>query len=550
MIGASPFARAEMEAANEAKADGADGEDDDDQEDGSVATEGETGDENPGEVMATQIRENRSKEEVAADDLAMKTFPLVTNELVESWIKYFTGRGRPVMERWLARSTRYIPMMKQVLREQGLPEDLIYLSMIESGFNPKAKSKAKAVGPWQFIKATGQRYDLRVEYWLDERRDYRKSTYAAAEYLKELHDVFGSWYLAAAAYNAGEGRVLAAVRRDRTRNFWELARKKKKNFRAETKNYVPKIIAAALVSKNPEKYGFKNIPYEQPLSWSSVNVPAGVSIRQVASVIGTDEDTLTLLNSELRRDITPPGKNGYELRVPPANKQALVDNLDKLNSKKVGNFMEYVIRKGDTLSTVARRYGTDIEALRDLNQLTKKSKLRPGRELIVPVGGRFADDDSPKSRRKKKSGGTVVAATSAANGVQAVATAAAASGTAAAATPANASSSVTGAATPTAPTTAATVGANTSAAKPAGTSATAAASTAPSPSTSSATVAQAPTAVASNGQHVIQDGDSFWSISKKYGVSLQQLKKANKGKGAHSLRPGQAINVPSASSGG
>src|SRR5690606_13336536 len=153
-------------------------------------------------------------------------------------------------------------------REEGLPEDLIYLSMIESVFNPRAYSRARAVGPWQFIEGTGKRYGLRVNYWIDERKDIIKSTHAAAKYLKELYQIFGSWYLAAAAYNAGEGTVLNAIRRDRTRNFWQLARQEK-NFRSETQNYVPKMIAAALLAKSPEKYGFadKEIAYEDPLTW-------------------------------------------------------------------------------------------------------------------------------------------------------------------------------------------------------------------------------------------------------------------------------------------
>ncbi len=360
----------------------------------------ETKDETPDVVIEdTSISEQRSRAEVEADIMAQKTFPLVYNEFVEQWIKYFTSvRGRPVMQKWLSRSTRYMPLMQQALREGNLPEDLVYLAMIESGFNLKAKSHAKAVGPWQFIASTGRRYGLESTYWVDERRDIRKSTLAAAAYLKELHQVFGSWYLAAAAYNAGEGKVLNAVRRDRTRNFWELARKKA-NFRAETRNYVPKIIAAALIGKNPEKYGFTDVAYQQPLAWDIVRVPSGVTMQSIAQNIEMDPDDLHIMNAELRRGITPPGPNGYELRVPPQLKDKLVTNLGKLESKKIGNFLEHVIRRGDNLGSIARRYGVDTETLIDLNKIRNTRALRIGQEILIPVAA-AGSDDTP--RRKKR----------------------------------------------------------------------------------------------------------------------------------------------------
>ena len=481
-------------ADSEAEED-SDSDDSDDDETDVAGTEGK--DETPEDVGDVQARAERSKEEIEADAQARKTFSLVDNEFVESWIRYFDGRGFTVMQKWLGRSTRYIPMMKQVLRDEGMPEDLIYLSMIESGFNPKAASRAKAVGPWQFIKSTGQRYGLKVNYWLDERRDYRKSTYAAAQYLKELHQIFGSWYLAAAAYNAGEGKVLTAVRKDRTRNFWELARKKK-NFRAETRNYVPKIIAAALVSKNPEKHGFTNVAYENPLSWETITVPSGVDLRSVAQIIGEDLEHMQLLNSELRRGITPPGENGYELRVPPGKKETLAANLDKLQAKKIGNFVEHTVRRGDTLSSIARRYGTDVTALQELNQLTgRRSHLKIGRELVVPVGSRDADD-SPSSRRRKS------------RRARASETAAAPAGKAAqpSAKPSSESTLV-------------------ASAKP-GTPAPGILATAANP-----------------GSYTVQPGDTLWSIAKKYGTTIQELKRRNNLRSPKSMRAGVVIQIPS-----
>ena len=354
--------------------DTGDTDEDDEESDVADADKVEGTPEDLGEV---EFSKKRRDDEIKADALSGKTFPLVYNEFVDQWIRYFTGRGRSTFERWLGRSTRYIPTMKEVLRNEGLPEDLIYLAMIESGFNPKASSRAKAVGPWQFMKGTGQRYKLEVGYWLDERRDFIKATIAAAHYLKELHEVFGSWYLAAASYNAGEGKVLNAIRKDRSRNFWELCRTKK-NFRAETRNYVPKIIAAALIAKSPEKYNFTNIEYENPFLWASVKIPSGVDLRSVADVINVDKDELLILNSELRRGITPPQDDGYEIKVPPQSKDLLLAKVHELKSQKLNKyFVTHRVRRGDTIGSIARRYGSSIQTILEINDLKKARHLKP-----------------------------------------------------------------------------------------------------------------------------------------------------------------------------
>jgi hypothetical protein len=182
-------------------------------------------------------------------------YPVTLNSRVEFWVNYFTGRGRPHFEKYLERSEFFIPYIRPILKQAGLPEDLVYLAMIESGFNNHAKSHAKAVGPWQFISATGKRYGLMVNWWVDERRDTRKSTLAAIEYLRELYSMFQSWELAAAAYNAGESKIARGIRRYGTRDFWALTRHR--FLRQETRDYVPKIIAAAIVSKNRTQFGFQ-----------------------------------------------------------------------------------------------------------------------------------------------------------------------------------------------------------------------------------------------------------------------------------------------------
>ncbi len=346
----------------------------------------------------------RNAEEIEADKLSRSTFPLVYNEFVDVWIRYFTEnhKGRGTFERYLARSTRYIPLIKKTLKEEGLPEDLIYLSMIESGFNPKAYSRAKAVGMWQFMKGTGQRYGLKVDYWIDERRDIVKSTRAAAQYLKELHMIFGSWYLAAASYNAGEGRVLNAVRREQTRDFWELARSKG-TFRKETSNYVPKMIAAALISKNPEKYGFNNIVYEQPLEWESVEVPPGVDLRSVAEQSDTDVELIKLLNSELRIGITPPDRDEPYLIHVPLNKKALIEaNLDKLKARKSSHFIVHHIERGENLGSISRRFKTQIQTIMELNDIRNPKSLRIGQEIRVPIPSYGSEERSVASNSRKK----------------------------------------------------------------------------------------------------------------------------------------------------
>lgn len=340
----------------------------------------------PDDLGDVNVSPETSAKEKEADQMSRTTFPLVYNEFVQVWINYFTGRGRSTFEKWLVRSTRYIPLMKQVLKEEGVPEDLIFLSMIESGFNPKAYSRAKAVGPWQFMEQTGKRYGLKVDFWIDERKDIVKSTHAAAQYLKELQVIFGSWYLAAAGYNAGEGRVLSAIRREKSRNFWELAHGKE-NFRAETRNYVPKIIAAAILAKNPQKYGFStSLPYEKPLAWDSVKVPGGVDLRAVEQVTGTDIETLQILNAELRTGITPPdAKEGYEIRVPPEKKSVLISKMKELDRIQVASFINHKVGRGENLGYIARRYKTSVNILLKLNNIRNPKALRVGQVLKVPL---------------------------------------------------------------------------------------------------------------------------------------------------------------------
>src|SRR5438046_2572771 len=246
-------------------------------------------------------------------------FPIRDNAEVRHFLERFqTGSRRPVVERWLERSGRYAEMIMGVFRSKWLPEDLMFTAMIESGFNPVAVSRAGAKGLWQFMAPTARRYGLRVDRWVDERLDPEKSTVAAASYLRDLHAMFGSWELAKAAYNAGEMKVIRAMKALKTRDFWDLTRGSV--LREETKNFVPAIQAATLTAREPERYGLVAACAE-PLAVEQAPVPAVTTLKHVAALAGVSADELEELNPELRLKQAPPG-GAYLLEVPSDGPQA------------------------------------------------------------------------------------------------------------------------------------------------------------------------------------------------------------------------------------
>ena len=251
--------------------------------------------------------------------------PIHTNRQVRAYLVYFSTERKGTIRRYLARSTRYLPMIKEVFREYGLPEDLAYLAMIESGFKPHAYSHAHACGMWQFIRGTGARYGLSMDSYVDERRDPRKSTKAAAQYLLDLYKQFGSWYLAAASYNCGEGRVQKELNKSNHKNFWELSANM--CLPNETKNYVPQMIAATIIAKNPEKFGFKHVPYLPALKIERVQVKETISLKAAAMAINVPVEEVQQLNPELLRGITPPGMKAYSLNLPAHSKEAFAKNI-------------------------------------------------------------------------------------------------------------------------------------------------------------------------------------------------------------------------------
>ncbi len=306
--------------------------------------------------------------------------PLVVNNLVEQHINFFRTRGRPHMERWLERSGKYFPLMRRILREEGVPEDLVYLAMVESGLNPVARSWARAVGIWQFMRGTGALYGLRGNFWYDDRRDFEKATRAAARHLKDLYEDFEDWYLVMAAYNSGAGKVYRAMRRSGSADFWQLRR----HLPRETRSYVPSYIAAAIIAMNPKEHGFDVEPADS-LSYDYVTVDECVDLEVLAECAGTDVTTLWELNPQLIHRCTPPTE-GFQLRVPRStNKEAFRAKYAALPESKKGFLLTHVVKRGDTVPKLARHYGVAPEVIAAANNMSTQTPLRRGSRLTVPI---------------------------------------------------------------------------------------------------------------------------------------------------------------------
>ena len=320
------------------------------------------------------------------DDFKDFDLPIVFNDAVKYYVLYFTNEKKKVFANWLKKSRRYVPMIKVILKEHGLPEDLVYLAMIESGFNPKAYSSAKACGPWQFIYETGGRYGLRVNFWIDERRDPEKSTVAAAKYLTDLFNQFGHWYLAAAGYNAGERRVEKAIEKHNTNDFWELS--KYNALPRETREYIPRLIAASIIAKDPERFGFGNIPYDDPLAFVEVKVPGATLLTAIARANSMDVGVLKSLNPELLRGLTPPYSDEYRIKLPARTKvERFLAKLEtsSVHERKIRDVIVYKVKKKDTVARVLKKYGVTMEELYMVNECGEHLKIKPGMALNIPT---------------------------------------------------------------------------------------------------------------------------------------------------------------------
>ena len=331
--------------------------------------------------------DDESELELPDVSLPLSDIPLALNSKVEYFLYYFQTSGKQSFSRWLSRSSRYIPMMKEILKREGMPEDLVYVAMIESGFQMHARSWANAVGPWQFVSETGRRYDLRIDQWIDERKDPVKATTAAALYLKELYGMFkGDWYLATAGYNAGENKILRAISMYNTSDFWELTRGT--YLKRETKEYVPKLLAAAIIAKDPARYGFTDIAYLTPIEYDTVTIPSRTNLDLVAKLTGTTYESIKELNPDLRHWCTPPNYPDFELNVPKGSKLQFETEYAKIPEDQRFTervlYSRYQARKKDSLKSIARRFGTSPAVLAELNGLSAKSRIT-GKLLLVPT---------------------------------------------------------------------------------------------------------------------------------------------------------------------
>ena len=312
---------------------------------------------------------------------------IVDHPKVRHFLKYYSQTGKASFQILLARSGKYMPMIAKVLNDEGLPEELGYLALLESQFIANTTSRNGAVGLWQFVATTAHQYGLRIDQWVDERRDPVKSTRAAASYLKELHAYYGRWFLATAAYNAGPGTIDKALQQSGAKDFWSI--KAKAKLSEETRNFVPKFVAIALIATDPKKYGFEDIRYEPPLSYEEVELQAPMTFAALAEVTETEEFILRDLNPALLRNATPPDEIGFRLKLP-TGKAAIY--LAKANEKTLEKQAEPVqvvtheVKRGETLFSIARRYGLTVSGLMEFNGL-RTSQISIGQKLRIFLEG-------------------------------------------------------------------------------------------------------------------------------------------------------------------
>jgi membrane-bound lytic murein transglycosylase D len=335
-------------------------------------------------------------EELAGQDLLNTRFdiPVVLNEDVLRLLNFYQNRGHEIMEEGLKRSGMYVPLFREIFREEGVPLDLVYMAHVESHFKPNAYSRARARGLWQFMLGTGRLYGLRQDWWIDERSDIVKSTHAAAQHLRDLYEKFGDWHLAMAAYNVGSGRIDRVIRRYGKLDYWTMV--KRRMLPRETRSFVPSILAALIIFRNPERYGFWVEP-EPPLQFETVQLKEQVDLRVVADEINVRVAELFALNPELRRGITPFHYDDYRLKVPRGKGELLKERLAILPKDKKVQVRHHKVKRGETLGLIAQRYRSSITAIAQVNRIRNVHRLREGQDLLIPLAGGYSIASATRS---------------------------------------------------------------------------------------------------------------------------------------------------------
>ncbi len=310
--------------------------------------------------------------------------PLVQNKKVEQFINYFKTKGRKQFEIWLSRKKKYGPLILSILKEHELPDELLFLAMIESGFNPKAYSRAHAAGMWQFISATGKIYGLNWSWYLDERRDQEKATHAACLYLKDLYKEFDHWYLALSAYNAGSSRIHRAQRLHRTSDFWQLHSLPK-----ETRNYIPYYLAAAIIASNPKEFGFNEDKIKgEPWKYDTVSLSKSADLSVLAMAAGIKLKTIKDFNPELRQSATP-ADGAYTIKLPLGTKTKFLEEFNLLPEEQrfSPQYIFHRVKRGESLWTISRKYGISIHDIASINKIKNRHRIRQGKKLTIPTRG-------------------------------------------------------------------------------------------------------------------------------------------------------------------
>ena len=308
--------------------------------------------------------------------------PLVRTKQVDQYINYFQTKGRKQFQIWLNRYAKYRGLILPILEEHEMPEEFIYLAMIESGLNPKAYSKANASGMWQFIYSTGKQYGLSRDWYKDERRDPVKATHAACKYLKDLYTLFDNWYLTLAAYNCGEGRVLRASKLHQTYDFWQMH-----SLPRETRNYIPYFLSAAIIARTPQAYGFK-VPNVETFRYETITLEKSADIAVLARVAGLKPNVLREYNPELRQSATP-SEGSYILKLPPGKKDGFLAAWNAIPAEErfAPQFVVHRVRYGESLWTISKKYSVSIHDLAAVNKIRNRNKVRVGQKLNVPLKG-------------------------------------------------------------------------------------------------------------------------------------------------------------------